>query len=163
MRKVFFSFHFDDDCWRASMVRQMGTLEGNEPVSDNDWETVKHGGDGAIDHWINDQMDGRTCAVILVGQETARRPWVRHEIKTAWKRGMGVVGVRIHGLKNDQGQISTAGPNPFKGFRIDDKPLELIVPLYSPPGGNSKAIYDSIYQNLNRLVEKGISIRNRFS
>jgi hypothetical protein len=35
--KVFFSFHFDLDHWRASQVRNMGLLEGNAELSDNDW------------------------------------------------------------------------------------------------------------------------------
>jgi hypothetical protein len=39
-RKAFFSFHFKNDVIRASQVRNMGVLEGNEPVSDNSWETV---------------------------------------------------------------------------------------------------------------------------
>lgn len=30
--KVFFSFHFESDHWRASQVRSMGALEGNAPV-----------------------------------------------------------------------------------------------------------------------------------
>lgn len=59
-RKVFFSFHFDNDAWRASQVRNMGLLEGNEPVSSNDWEAVKRGGDAAIERWIANQMKGRT-------------------------------------------------------------------------------------------------------
>lgn len=53
-RRVFFSFHFDNDAWQAGQVRNMGTLEGNEPVSDNDWEEVKKGGDAAIEKWIED-------------------------------------------------------------------------------------------------------------
>ncbi len=62
-RKVFLSFHFDPDSWRASTVRGIGALEGNQPVSANDWETVKRGGDPAIKQWIGGQMKGRTCAI----------------------------------------------------------------------------------------------------
>jgi hypothetical protein len=40
-RKVFFSFYYDGDGWRASQVRNMGALEGNAPCSDNDWELLK--------------------------------------------------------------------------------------------------------------------------
>jgi hypothetical protein len=70
-RKVFYSFHFDNDHWRASQVRNMGALEGNSELSDNDWEAVKRGGDAAIQRWIDGQMLGRSCAVVLVGSETA--------------------------------------------------------------------------------------------
>ncbi len=43
-RKVFFSFHYKPGCWRASTVRNIGTVEGNRPVSDNDWEEITRGG-----------------------------------------------------------------------------------------------------------------------
>ena len=43
-RRCFYSFHYDVDAWRASQVRNMGVIEGNAPVSDNDWESVKKGG-----------------------------------------------------------------------------------------------------------------------
>jgi MTH538 TIR-like domain (DUF1863) len=42
-RKVFYSFHYEVDGWRASQVRNIGALEGNQPASDNDWETIKKG------------------------------------------------------------------------------------------------------------------------
>ena len=70
-RKTFFSFHFDADSWRAATVRAIGVLEANEPVSDNDWEAIKKGGDEAIKRWINSQLSGRTCTIVLVGASTA--------------------------------------------------------------------------------------------
>ena len=76
-RKVFFSFHFNNDAWRASQVRSMGALEGDEPVSDNKWEEVKRGGDRGIQNWINSQMSGKSCVVVLIGSQTASRQWVR--------------------------------------------------------------------------------------
>lgn len=36
-RRVFFSFHYKPDNWRAAQVRNAGVVEGNTPVSDNDW------------------------------------------------------------------------------------------------------------------------------
>lgn len=43
-RKVFYSFHYKPDNWRASQVRNIGAVEGNKPASDNDWEEVVKGG-----------------------------------------------------------------------------------------------------------------------
>ena len=37
-RQVFYSFHFKNDSWRAGQVRNIGVVEGNMPVSSNDWE-----------------------------------------------------------------------------------------------------------------------------
>lgn len=99
-RKVFYSFHYNNDSWRTSQVRNIGVIEGNRPAPDNDWETVKKGGDPAIKRWIDDQMYGRSCTVVLVGSETAGRKWIEYEIRKSWEEGMGVVGIRIHNLKN---------------------------------------------------------------
>ena len=82
-RRVFFSFHYKPDNWRASKVRNIGKLEGNTPASDNGWETVTKGGDGAIRKWIDDQMRGRSCVVVLVGSKTAGRKWINYEIQKA--------------------------------------------------------------------------------
>lgn len=51
-RRAFYSFHYDQDSWRASQVRNMGVVEGNRPVMDNDWEQIKRGGDKAVQKWI---------------------------------------------------------------------------------------------------------------
>jgi hypothetical protein len=161
-RNVFYSFHFDNDAWRASQVRNMGVITGNEPVSANDWEEVKRGGDSAIEKWIASQMKGRTCAVVLVGAETASRPWVKYEIKKAWTDGLGVLGVRIHGLKNSLGNTSIAGSNPFEQFRIDGTALSQIVALHNPPGADSQAIYNNIHNKLDSLVESAIKIRAKY-
>lgn len=40
-RKVFYSFHFDNDVMRVQQIRNMGVLEGDEPVSPNTWEQIK--------------------------------------------------------------------------------------------------------------------------
>jgi hypothetical protein len=66
-RQVFYSFHYENDNWRASQVRNIGVIEGNRPAPDNDWETLKRGGDNAIKRWIDDQMHYRSCTVVLVG------------------------------------------------------------------------------------------------
>src|SRR6266404_527714 len=112
-RKCFFSFHYQPDCVRASQVRNIGVIEGNAPASDNDWESIVGGGDTTIERWISGQMDGKTCTVVLVGESTAGRKWINHEIVKSWDKGLGVVGIRIHGLKNFDGEVATRGANPF--------------------------------------------------
>ena len=55
--RVFFSFHYMKDSWRAGQVRNMGVLEGNPPVSTNEWEEVKQKGNNNIERWIAQNMD----------------------------------------------------------------------------------------------------------
>lgn len=160
-RRVFYSFHYEPDAMRASQVRQIGALEGNKPASDNDWETVVGGGDSAIKKWIAGQMKDRSCTVVLVGEKTANRKWINHEIMESWNAGMGVVGIRIHGLKNIDGYISSAGNNPFDhiSFGNPKKKLSTVVKCYNPAGTNSKERYAWISQHLENAVEEAITIR----
>lgn len=161
-RRVFYSFHYKPDVMRTSQVRQIGALEGNRPASDNDWEKITSGRDPAIMKWIADQMKGRSCTVVLVGQNTANRKWINYEIVKSWDAGMGVVGIRIHGLKNTDGYIAEMGNNPFDyiTFGETDKTLSSVVKCYNPGGTNSKERYAWISKHLANAVEEAITIRN---
>ena len=159
--RAFYSFHYVPDNWRAANVRNIGAIEGNKPAPDNDWETVKKGGDKAIKKWIADQMKGRSCTVVLVGANTAGRKWIKHEIIKSWDDGMGVVGIHIHGLKNKDGKVSTKGKNPFAsiGYGKTGKKLSSIVKCYNPDGSNSQERYDWISKHLASAVAEANKIR----
>jgi MTH538 TIR-like domain (DUF1863) len=160
-RNCFYSFHYIPDNARASQVRNIGAIEGNRPASDNDWEAVTRGGNDAIKKWIADQMKGKTCAVVLVGTGTANRKWINHEIVKAWDNDLGVVGIRIHGLKNLAGETSVKGENPFDYITHGgtQKKLSSIVKCYDPAGATSKERYDWISTHLSNAVEEAIKIR----
>ena len=162
-RKCFFSFHYKPDCVRAAQVRQIGSIEGNSPAKDNDWEKVIGGGDTAIENWIAGQMEGKTCMVLLVGESTANRKWINHEIVKAWNRGLGIVAIRIHGLKNFEGETASAGDNPldYVTHGPTQKKLSTIVKCYTPAGIDSKARYAWIANNMSAMVEEAINIRKK--
>lgn len=98
-RQVFYSFHFKNDVMRVQLIRNIGVIEDNKPVSENSWEEIRRRGDDAIKKWINDNMCYRSCVIVLIGEETAKRKWVKYEIKKAWEDGKGVLGVYIHNLR----------------------------------------------------------------
>jgi len=160
--RVFYSFHYKPDNWRAAIVRNIGVIEGNEPASDNDWETVKKGGDKDIEKWIANQMRGRSCTVVLVGTNTADRKWINHEIIKSWSDDMGVVGIHIHGLKNADGEVSKKGKNPFASvdYNGTGKKLSSVVKCYDPIGSNSQERYDWIKKHLANAVADAIKIRS---
>lgn len=160
-RSCFYSFHYKPDNWRVATVRNIGSIEGNKPASDNDWESVASAGETAIKNWIANQMKGRSCTVVLVGTNTADRKWINHEIIQSWDKGMGVVGIRIHGLKNSLGEVSAMGKNPFDsiGYGNTGKKLSSIVKCYNPTGSSSSERYDWIKQHLANVVEEAIKIR----
>lgn len=161
-RKVFYSFHYKQDSWRASQVRNAGVVEGNRPASDNDWEEITDAGAPAIRRWIDRQLAGKSCAVVLIGRSTAGRKWIRYEITEAWNAGKGVLGVHVHNLKDGLGRQTVKGRNPFEDIILDSgKRLSTVVKAYDPPYTTSTYVHAHIRTNLAAWVEKAIEIRKR--
>lgn len=165
-RRTFFSFHYKPDAWRASQVRNMGVIEGNKPVSDNAWETITGGGDKKIREWIDGQLEGKSCAIVLIGANTAGRKWIDYEIKSAWNEGKGLLGVYVHNLEDQNEKQSGKGKNPFVGFEVATngfkQALSGVVTAYDPPFTTSKYVYADIKEKLARLVEDAIRIRGKY-
>jgi hypothetical protein len=161
-KKVFFSFQFKKDHWRAGQVRNIGTIEGNSEVSDNKWEQIKEEGDNAIKKWINDNMYGRSCLVVLIGNGTANRKWINYEIEKAWKDGKGVVGIYIHKLKNSDSEQDIQGNNPFDYIYHDGKKLSTIVKTFNSTYSGSTYVYDDIKENIVGLIDAAIEIRKKY-
>lgn len=163
-RKIFSSFHYKPDNWRAATVRSIGAIEGNKLASDNDWESVTSGGDAAIKRWINEQMHGKSCVIVLIGSKTAGRKWINYEIKKGWEDKKGIFGIHIHKLKDSKGNQSTKGNNPFDKFTIgeDKKKFSSIVKTYDPPGRTSEDVYNYIRYSIVDWIEEAIRIRNNY-
>jgi len=160
-RHVFFSFCYDDDCFRTNQVRHMGAIEGQRVCHANEWETIWRNGDAAIQHWIDGQMQGKSCVVVLIGTNTASRPWVNYEIRKGWNDGKGVLGINIHGLKCARsGTTSAMGASPFIGIGLNNgRRLSDYVPVYNPSGWDSQQVYNSIANNLGSWIDYAISQR----
>lgn len=150
---VFYSFHYDRDSRRVQQVENMGALEGQKLLNSQEWETIKRGGDKAIENWIAEQMLYKTAVVVLVGAETAGRRWVKHEIIKAWNDKRPLVGVRIHGLADPQHGTDSPGANPFAavGFKGGGSLADYIT-LHSPAGSNGSEVHASIAANLPTWV-----------
>lgn len=160
-RRVFFSFHFANDFWRTQQVRNINALEGQTLATANAWEEVKKKGDDSIKKWIEAEMNGKSCVIVLVGAQTASRPWVIHEISKGWNDKKGVLGIRIDKLLDNNGNAATPGPNPFEKvtFTGSTRTLAGLAPLKVPAGTDSKAAYASIANNIEAWIEEAIRIR----
>ena len=75
---------------------------------------------------------------------------------------MGIAGIYIHGLKNQEGYISLKGKNPFDYLTLKStgKKLSEIVKCYNPAGANSKERYNWISKYISAIAEKAVSIRS---
>lgn len=115
-RRVFFSFHYERDVWRAGQVRNSWVTKDREAAGFWDaasWEEVRKKGEEEIKKWIRKQLDGTSVTVVLIGAETSSRDYVKYELEQSWKRGNGILGIYIHQMKDKDGKTDTKGNNSF--------------------------------------------------
>jgi hypothetical protein len=115
-RRAFFSFHYENDVWRANQVRNSWVTKDKEAAGFTDaadFEEVKKGGDAAIKKWIDSQLSGTSVTVVLIGSDTSNRDYVKYELQKSYSKGNGMLGIYIHQLKNSNGYTSTKGSNQF--------------------------------------------------
>src|SRR3989338_1966278 len=120
-RKVFFSFHYERDVWRAGQIRNSWVTKSDRETAgfwdSASWEEVKKKGEDAIHRWIDNQLNGTSVTVVLIGAETNDRPYVDYEIKKSRKIGNGLLAIYINNMKNQSGMTDTKGKNPFDFWR----------------------------------------------
>lgn len=119
--KVFFSFHYQRDLWRANVVRNSGVVEGISAAGFQDaslWEETKRNGDAAVKRLIDEGMVGTTVTVVLIGYETANRRYVSYEIEKSVARGNGILGIRINNIKDSHGRMDPPGRVPEELMKI---------------------------------------------
>ncbi len=112
-KKVFYSFCYDDDVFRVQQIRNIGAIENETILTANQWEEVKRKGSTAIENWISTNMNYKDCVIVLIGENTASRDWVKYEINLAKQKGKAMFGIYIHNLKSIDGKKSRQGKNPF--------------------------------------------------
>jgi len=126
VRRVFFSFHYEMDVWRANVVRNSWVTKPDREaagfIDASEFEEIKRQGEKAVKQWIDNQLEGTSVTVVLIGTETYLRDWVRYEIVKSFDRGNALLGVYIHNIKNQFEMTYIKGPNPFEyvGVYIDE-------------------------------------------
>lgn len=111
-RSVFYSFHYQNDISRVMVVRNRWVTMGTQTISGiidhADFEKVQRQGDAAIKRWIDQQLNGTSATVVLIGAETLKRPYVQYEICESLKRGNAIIGVYIHRIPDFSRRTSLA-------------------------------------------------------
>lgn len=153
-RHVFYSLHYDGDRSRVELIRNLAGLQANLEAKPSEWATLKRSGDFAIKRWLEQQLRGRSCMIVLIGAETAARPWVQHEIKRARELKLGLLGVHVHQLADAKGKQSSKGMNPFTQGTSEPTALEYV---YDPPETEPKLAYRFIADHLAAWVEKAVA------
>ena len=115
MRHVYFSFHYADS-WKVNQIRNSGIVFGAKSVGFIDaslWEEARLKSKAALEALIEDALVGTTATVVLIGAETSKRPWVKHEIKRSVAVGNALLGLRLHGVKDTGGRKTKLGRVPY--------------------------------------------------
>ena len=114
-RSVFFSFHYQNDVWRANQIRNLHIVTGCAAAGFQDgslWEETKRKGDVAVKRLIDAGLVGTTVTVVLIGAETSKRKFVGYEIEQSIARGNGLLGIYIHNQRDREQRTSTKGAVP---------------------------------------------------
>ena len=108
-RKVFFSFKYKEDVSRAMVVRNSWVTQGKEAagfIDSADFEKLEEQGDNAIRNWIDEQLEGTSVTVVLVGEKTCNSRWIKYEIEKSIEDEKGILGIDISKIKDLQGNTS---------------------------------------------------------
>lgn len=114
-RRVFFSFHHEDDIWRANQIRNANVVAGPRVAGffdHSEYEEANKTGKDGTRRMILEHLQDTTVTVVLIGTETANRPWVKYEIERSIARKNGLLGIYIHHLKDSNKLSSSRGPKP---------------------------------------------------
>ncbi len=126
-RRVFFSFHYSRDVWRANQVRNTNVVAGTDTAGffdHSEYEEAKKQGSEGIKRMILKNLKSTSVTVVLIGTETASRPWVKFEIAQSIAQKNGLLGIYIHHLKDQEGNSSF-----FSGSK-PDVPWDVEFPAY---------------------------------
>jgi len=124
--KVFFSFYYTKDYFRAKQVMQIIDYKPNGIdytgfIPDNTLDEMALKGLPHIYTWIESEVLASDVVIVLIGKETAGRHFVEYEIATALKASRPIFGITIHSLKDQIGAVGQKGNNPLLPvFKIYD-------------------------------------------
>lgn len=148
-RRVFFSFHYENDVWRANQIRNSWVTKPDRESAGfydaAELEAVKKQGEAAVRRWIDRQLEGTSVTIVCIGSETCNREMVRYEIEQSLKRGNGIIGVYVHNLKDQEGNTCQQGDLNFG--KIDgENCFSDLFPVYD-------WVNDDGYNNIGDWVE----------
>ena len=124
-RRVFFSFHYRRDVWRANVVRESGVVIGSAAAGFHD---ASLWGEAKKKELIDEALENTSVTVVLIGAKTAGRKYIDYEIDQSIARGNGLLGIHIHNIKDSDGNTDTKGDVPAKltngGYKVYTWPFD---------------------------------------
>lgn len=159
-RRVFFSFHYERDVWRANVVRNSWMTHPHREAAGfwdaSLWERARLTGRRAVRRMIDAGLRGTSVTAVLIGAETSLREYVQYEISQSYSRGKGLLGIRVHNIGDRRSETDWEGDNPLEMLRDarSGVPLSEVFPTYDWFG-------DDGYHNIGDWVEEAARAAGR--
>lgn len=134
--RVFFSFDYTEDLWRASVVRNRW-IDDPSLASGGFWDagfdsSLPSGED--LERFVDAQIRMSDVTAVLIGARTANCAHVQYAIQRSAELGRGLVGIYVDQCKNRYGMHCARGANPFDRITatgvMGDESFEAGVPVY---------------------------------
>lgn len=123
-RRVFFSFHYQNDIWRVNQIRQSwryqheNQREAEGFFDASIWESAKRTSPESLKTLIRENIKNTSVTCVLAGQETFQRRWVRYEIARSIVKGNGLFTVTISNMLDQKRYSSPAGDDPLNHMAV---------------------------------------------
>jgi hypothetical protein len=135
--RVFFSFDFTEDLWRASVVRNRWIADPSLSGG-GFWDprfASEHPPSGAdLEQFVEDQIQQSDLTVVLIGRRTSSCPHVLHAISRSAELGHGLLGIHVEQCKDRYGSPGVRGRNPLHDMIVNqdgrEVPLSDLVPIH---------------------------------
>ena len=127
-RRVFFSFHYQQDVWRVNQVRNSwryrheSEREAEGFYDGSIWERSKREGDESLKALIREGIKNTSVTYVLAGTHTYQRRWVRYEIARSIVKGNGLLTVKIYNMRDRSSYTRMEGPNPLEYMGVYQVP-----------------------------------------
>jgi MTH538 TIR-like domain (DUF1863) len=117
VRRVFFAYHYKADVQRAQVVSKSWITKPDREsagfLNNLEFEKKQRQDKELLKQFLSDAMKGCSVTAVLIGTETARRPWVRYELIRSFQQGRGLLGIYVHNINDFNGKTAEQGHNPF--------------------------------------------------
>lgn len=153
MKRVFFSFHYENDINRANVIRNSWVIRGNKDagfIDKAEFEKIKRNGEKAIKNWIDNQLNGTSVTVVLIGQETLNRHFVQYEIIQSYNKGNPIIGVGLGNIRDMRTGLTSYSQSIYTEIgTYNNKPVTFADVM----SNYYDYINDDGYNNLGKWVE----------
>jgi hypothetical protein len=151
----FYVFDTDNDLSRARLLTAIDDGSASPAPAIVDYDVMEDHSDGDVRSWIDAQLATTSCLVVLIGEHTSEKHWVKYAIGMARQLEKPMIGVAIDKLIDGDGRQGAIGSNPFASAGMTARALSSLE-IYDPPFATSAFARAHIRYGLPDWVELAV-------